>query len=265
MTLPLLLAPLKENSTEKMAPLEIHADGESFVRLPSERGVLSVLVKSEGVSQESVSSEVTSTSNHLHKLFNGLSSATRSGFSAPNAPVTAFSVTNLQTRSWFPHDEEGDDNNNNNNNNNTTRLYGAYLHFQVRFRNFEKLGDIAGTLLSTPHVEIRNITWCVTDATIKRVSLGCRKRALLDATQKARDLAGVLGRDIVAVRIVDHDCFITPRPKQRTLGTGVATIGGHVDGLTLEPEDVELAARVAVTFAAEGIVKKLLARLRVAI
>lgn len=227
-----------------MAPLEINVHGSSVLHRHAERGVLSVAVSSEGLSQETVSREVTSTSNQLKKMFNELAPKTESGTPAPNAPVTVFSMTSFRTRSWIPEDKEG---------NALARQYEASTHFEVIFRDFEKLGDVASTLFTMPHAEIKNTSWRLTDETMESLGSESRKAAMHDAIQKAQDYAEVVRKNVVAVEITDQGSSTRGRTKQmaRKSAMSMSTPGAHVNGLSLEPEDVELSAVVGVKFVAE--------------
>ncbi|KAI9770485.1 MAG: hypothetical protein M1839_003200 [Geoglossum umbratile] len=215
-----------------MAPLDITVNGTSTMRRAPERGILSIAVISQGDSQPTVTSEVTSASNSLQKLFKELSTE------SATAPVTAFSMTSLRTRSWVL-DSESKPN---------QRMYEASSNFGVTFRDLEKLAEVSTGLFVMPHVEVRDTSWTLTEETWESLDSECRKKALLDAVQKAQDYAGVLGRDVVAVEVRDHSSGMVGMPLLRAGPQSYRTKQAEV--IALDPGDVQLVASVTVRFTA---------------
>ena len=87
-------------TTNNMAPLNITVKGSSSLYIPPEQAVLSLYVKSEGASQDTVSQQVTSTANQLQQSLNELKTASP-------APITTFSTSSLRTGSEVPWDRDG--------------------------------------------------------------------------------------------------------------------------------------------------------------
>ncbi|KAH0534114.1 hypothetical protein FGG08_007288 [Glutinoglossum americanum] len=175
-----------------------------------------------------------------YKSYSRGSPKTGSGAPAPNAPVTIFSMTSLRTRSWIPRDKEG---------NILPCLYHASSHFEATFRDFEKLAETASALFIMPHVQVTSTAWSLTDETKEKLGSESRKEAMLDAIQKAQDFAEVLGREIVAVEARDQASSMMGRTKQTSRrATNIAVARTHVDGLALEPEDVEVNQSVSAIF-----------------
>ena len=228
-----------------MASLEIRLNGTSVIARHAERAVLSVKVSSEGPSQDTVSNDVTSTSNNLAKKFKELAPQSEDGSTTADAPVTIFSMTSMRTSSWIPTISR------NNENVQLPRQYQATTMFKVIFRNFNKLGEITGTLFKTPHTTIEGTEYILTDQTKEDLGSESRKAALRDAIRKAQDYADVVGKKVVAVEISEQSYSVGIRTKQMARRNDTGSSVSYVDGLTVEPEDVELRSSVGVKFVAE--------------
>ena len=232
-------------TTQIMAPLEIHLSGESIISRHAERAVLSVEVSSEGISRETVSHDVTSTSNELIKMFKEIAPKSEDGKARPDAPVTIFSMTSSQTSTWVPTTSR---------NGETVQLpreFRASTSFTVIFRDFKKLGEVTGTLFKMPHTTIESTKYILTDQTKKDLRSESRKAALHDAIQKAQDYAEVLGKSAVVVEIKDQGYSSGGRTMQTARRASYSQSASFVDGLSVEPEDVELKSSVNVKFTAE--------------
>lgn len=246
-----ILSSSTSGSDQNMAPLEIHISGTSSVAYRPERGTLAITVKSSGPEQQPVSAEVTNTSNELNKGFKELSPKLETGVATPEAAVTTFSSKHLRTWSTTPTDQ---------NNNSLPPIYHATISFNVVFRDFEKLNEVAGMLASYPKVQIDSVNWDLTEATQKELGSETRKEAIRDAITKANDYAEVVGVKVVPVEIRDQG--------QGTSGTNLfmscaAPRTGGLFGATrsendvvettpidLNPQDVRYSGSVDVRFEA---------------
>ncbi|RJE24936.1 hypothetical protein PHISCL_02768, partial [Aspergillus sclerotialis] len=173
-----------------MTPIEISVTGSSSIHRHPERAFLTLRVSSNGPSQATVSQEVTLRSNHIQNLLNLLSPKTETGEATPDAPVTVYSVGFLRSWSHVPHDKDGQP---------LERVYYAQVNINANFRDFGKLSQVAAELLALPNVEISGIDWQLTKPTRKALGSESRKLAMLDAVEKARDYAEVVGREVFAV------------------------------------------------------------------
>ncbi|TGO58113.1 hypothetical protein BOTNAR_0187g00200 [Botryotinia narcissicola] len=215
-------------------PLEIHIQGTSQVQLPAERGNLVVAVTSEGTSQTSVSEAVTQASNNLQAFFN------------QEPPVTIYSMANLRTRSWQPPDYDS-------NGEPWARVHEASSHFEVTFQEFEKLAEVAISIFIMPNAEIRSASWSLTEETKKAAGILGREQAIKDAISKAEDYARVLGRKVAAAEVRDNGTNLKAVKRKgyaamvprRGAGADQRTL---VDGLALEPQNVEIIEKVHVRF-----------------
>lgn len=228
-----------------MAPLEIILNGTFVISRHAERAILKVRVSSEGTSQETVSKQVTSTSNELMKTFKKLAPKDEDGNATLDAPVTVFSMTSSNTRSWIPSVSR------NNENVQLPRQFEASTHFKVIFRDLEKLGEVTSTLFTMPHTTIDDTEYILTDRTKEDLGSESRKAALHDAIQKAHDYAEVVGKNAVAVEIKDQGYSTGGRTMQMARRNNYKTAASYVDGLSVEPEDVMLTSSVEVKFVAE--------------
>ncbi|CAG8895837.1 unnamed protein product [Penicillium egyptiacum] len=175
-----------------MAPLKIVLDGTSSITRQPERAALRFIVKANGKTRESVSKEVTETSNEINRLFKDLAPKTETGETIQGSPVTSFSSTSLRTWSEVPSDKSGKP---------LPTKYHATLSLNALFQDFTKLSEVVGKLFSYPNIEIQFLDWCLTEATQNALSSESREEAMRDAVRKANDYARVIGREVVAVEI----------------------------------------------------------------
>ena len=206
--------------------------------------MLHVDIKSDGLSQETVATEVTATANNLKKVLWALAPKKEDGLATADAAVTKFCMASLTTNWWDPRDKDG--------NVSGERCYSATTKVQAIFRDFDKLNEVASILAKTPHATIARTNWELTDATM--LDLGCESRqaAMRDAVRKADDYAGIVERHAVAVEITAPDSHIVTRG--RTLQTA-RSAGGSVANtqtfISLQPEDVAMSTSIDVKFVAE--------------
>lgn len=187
---------------------------------------------------------MTQTCNKLRETFDGLAPKTAEGLPTAEAPLTHFSMSAFQTNSCLPRDKDGKE---------LEREYTASTAFTAIFRDFKKLGEVTSLLYRTPHVEIKKTEWRLTDATIRGLGSESRKAAVRDAMQKAKDFAEVLERVPVAIEVNDYGGQSYAVASQELGGYAPAPAASkqQIDGLTLEPEQVELTARISVKFQAD--------------
>jgi uncharacterized protein YggE len=234
-----------------MAPLTINVSGESIISRHPERAVLHIAVKSDGPDQDTVSKDVTTTSNDLHQLFKELSPKNENGYANVDAPITTFSSTFLRTWSRVPTDDK---------NKPLDRVHHATSSFEVIFRDFNKLSEIAGMLVAHPKVEIDSIEWRLTDDTKKALGSESRKMAIRDAVRKANDYAEIIGQEVVAVEVSDggstshvraRQMFGAPpvRERARIYTSSSPGMASEEDtSLDMNPQQIEFTGSVHVRF-----------------
>ena len=228
-----------------MAPVTIVVEGSSILYRRAERAVMSISVSSEGKNQEKVSSEVTQTSNSLQAMLRDLAPRTENGEPAARAAVTHWTMRSLSTGSYVPYTDKG---------NKSERKFTASTSFEVKFRDFAKLGTVATTLSSMPHVSIRSIDWRLTDKTKDGLGSQARKDAIGDAMKKAQDYAEAIGGGKLAPFEVTEGAALNAasayQPQQRLMAVR-ASGGAYGDELNFEPEDVSVVSNITVKFSAE--------------
>lgn len=253
-----------------MPPVTITAQGTSTIFRQAERAVITVHVSSEDTSQEKVSNEVTLTANELRSMLKGLSPKTEKGMSfplvnlwdtsreislrrdvgevTPDAPVTYWKNSTLSTGSYRPTDAKGGK---------LDRLFFARTSFEIKVRDFERLGSLATTLSTMPLVSISQVEWRLTEATKASLASESRREAVKDAVVKATDYAAVLGRGKPeAVEVSDGNGNFGSyaqdfRSRAAVHGGGYGYGQQEGEILNSEPESVQLNTTVTVKFLAE--------------
>ena len=188
---------------------------------------------------------MTITSNELRKALEKLAPKNGGGFALADAPITKFSMGSFITNSYVPKDKDGND---------IERQYSASTTFTIIFRDFIKLGEATSILFRMPHVKISSTSWTLTDATRESLGSESRKAAMHDAMAKAKDYADVLGKVAVAVDVQDCSYSSSYSGPSQELGgmsrTDVQSSKVQVDGLALEPENIEIHRSMDVKFEA---------------
>src|SRR5436305_2192398 len=168
------------------------------------------------------------------------------GEATPDAPVTYWKNNTLTTSSYQPHEDKGTQ---------LSRRYFARTSFEIKVRDFERLGSLATSLSTMPHVAISSIEWRLTDATKASLASNCRQEAVKYAVVKARDYAAVLGRvGLEATEVIDSNGYYGGSPPGFTRSAARAGYyGGHQQDevLDFEPESVQLNSNVTVKFIAD--------------
>jgi hypothetical protein len=229
--------------------LTIHTLGASTFH-QQERAVIFLDVYSSGPTQSTVSQEVTSLSNELQSLLRELAPKTASGDAAPTAAVTHWSMSSLGTGSHMPWDthkqRQGE------------RVFTAQTSFQIKFRDFSKLGEYASEVAGVPHVSVRRIDWRLTDQTKAHLGQLCRKKAVEDAVAKAADYADVLGRrNVRDVEVNDAGIGgVAPSPPGGYITRAVrpfefGSSTHQEESLSFTPKNCEVQCSVKVRFEAE--------------
>ncbi|KAL8940347.1 MAG: hypothetical protein Q9216_002859 [Gyalolechia sp. 2 TL-2023] len=224
-------------------PLAISVIGSSTLYRKAEAGVLNATVTATSLSQEEVSGDVIKTCNKLRSLFVGLAPKDGEGYATADAPVTRFTMGGVTTSSQCPLD------------NNRKRLeieYTATAAFIAVFRDFDKLGETISDLFRTPHVRLSPTGWRLTEATNKSLGAESRRLAMQDAIKKAQDYAGVLDRMPMAIEVSDSNLPDYRGVSHETMACSYSRSSGvHLEGMTLEPEDVKVTTQVHVKFQAD--------------
>lgn len=193
--------------------LKIHVAGNASVSRKAERGVLHIRVWHTSPSQTDVSSAVATKSDALTTLFRQHALRTEDNYPHPNASITTFTVSAPSTSSHLPTSPE------------TggvipeaPRQYTAETTAEVVFRNLGLLAELAVQLSAMENVSIEQTEWRLTEPTREAITREARISAVKNAVEKANDYAGVVGREVVALRI-DDGHVNTSSTRQRQMAT----------------------------------------------
>lgn len=123
------------------------------------------------------------------------------------------------------------------------------------FRDFLILGQVTAALAKTEFVRIDDVSWILTDVTKKLLASESHKEAIKDAISKAEDFANVLGRKVVCSFVSDQGTTSRARTKMAALDLRPVSSDivseprtGYLEGLGLEPQDVEFSSKVQAKF-----------------
>ncbi|PGH15184.1 hypothetical protein AJ79_02549 [Helicocarpus griseus UAMH5409] len=231
-----------------MPPLEIRVSGNCQLNRTAERAFVTLRIAAESTNQEEAAQNATTTVNNLHQKFTFLSPKTAEGAATPDAPITIFTVSSVSTSSKVPKDGEGKPNG--------PREYTASATISAIFRDFANLSEVTRQMLDTPFVEVQSITWRLTDDTKNNLAKEAREKALVDAVEKAKLYARVVGREVSAVEITDTDNHqVSRRMMQSYNRTAAAWDADGVSvpsgGIALEPQEVVVDCSIKALFVTE--------------
>lgn len=242
--------------------LKIHVNGSASVFRTAERGVLHVEVSSTTTSQADASSNVSSTTETMINTFRRFAQKTEDGlYPHPSAGITAFSASAPETSTFIPRAKNGRELKT------APKEYTATTTAEVVFRDLELLARLANELSAMENVSITQTEWRLTDATHASICREARVNAMKDAVQKAEDYAGVVSREVVAVKVEDGPANVaySGRTKQtarravplaqqapaqawNSRPSAQTDQGVTIQGPALEPSTITVSARVDVKF-----------------
>lgn len=244
--------------------LKIHVNGSASVFRTAERGVLHIEVSSTTTSQVEASSNVNTTTENMINTFRRFAQKTEDGlYPHPSAGITAFSASAPETSTFIPRAKNGRELKT------APKEYTATTTAEVVFRDLELLARLANELSAMENVSITQTEWRLTDATHAAICREARVKAMKDAVQKAEDYAGVVGREVVAVKVEDGPANVaysdrimrqtarrggpmaqTIMPRQAPIPSSSTQTdqGMTIAGPALEPSTITVSARVDVNF-----------------
>lgn len=167
-----------------MTPFTIIVKGNATIPKVAERALLNISVSTSGDNKLWVSDQVITATKHLESLLGEYCPANDSEEAKQSAALAHWSKTSLTATSHIPGDKDGND---------RPRKYMASVAFDIRFRDFSKLGTFGSQLSRLPHIEVKNVNWMLLTATESSFRAQLREEAVRDALQKAEDYARVLG------------------------------------------------------------------------
>ncbi|KAK2609453.1 hypothetical protein N8I77_002950 [Diaporthe amygdali] len=243
--------------------LKIHVNGSASVFRTAERGVLHIEISSTTTTQGEASSNVSSTTETVINTFRHFAPKTEDGlYPHASAGITAFSASAPETSTFIPRDKNGREIKS------APKEYTSTTTAEVIFRDMELLARLATELSAMENVSITQTEWRLTDATHIAICREARVKAMKDAVQKAEDYAGVVGREVVAIKVEDGPANVAhsgpikqtarrwgpsqlaqaPPPTQAARAAARMDQGLTIQGPALEPSTITVSARVDVRF-----------------
>lgn len=166
-------------------PFQLIVIGKAEISHPAELAIINVSVSSSGINEASVSDKVITTAKHIESLLGPLSPQDDTAKAKKAAPIAHWSKTSLSSTSHgLYHHQDSDQP--------PIRQYNVAISFNIHFWDFQALSSFGTKLSSISHVEVQNISWILTDATLKSFETELREKAAQDALEKACDYCYVL-------------------------------------------------------------------------
>ncbi|PGG97734.1 hypothetical protein GX51_07178 [Blastomyces parvus] len=219
-------------------PITISVIGHSEINRHPERAIVNFRVLRNGGDKTDVSNTVVQTVNTIQELLETHTPRLASGEATPEATITHWTMSTLNTTSYTDREEQ-------------KTVFEANTTISATFRDFDKLGDIAMTLSVMPNVSITSTRWMLTDATIASLISECRISAAHNAQVKARDYAKAFGyQDVEPLEISDSG-YGTPSTSSASVMRSRKTmrpIKKQEQQLTFRPEEVSMSATVSIQF-----------------
>lgn len=193
-------------------PFQLIVTGKAEVAHLAELAIINVSVSSSGINEASVSDKVITTTKHIESLLGPLSPQDDTAKAKTAAPIAHWSKTTLSSTSHGLYHHQDPDQP-------PIRQYNVAISFDISFMDFQALRSFGTKLSSISHVEVQNISWILTDATMTSFKTELRIQAAQDAMQKAWDY-----RDVLA-------CNANVRPVELQEGDARSTMSaGFVGG-----------------------------------
>lgn len=191
-------------------PFQLIVTGKAEVAHLAELAIINVSFSSSGINEASVSDKVITTAKHIESLLGPLSPQDDTAKAKKAAPIAHWSKTSLSSTSHGAYHHQDPDQP-------PIRQYKA-ISFDISFRDFQALRSFGTKLSSISHVEVQNISWIITDATLKSFKTELLIQAAQDAMQKAWDY-----RDVLA-------CNANVRPVELQEGDARSTMSAGFGG-----------------------------------
>lgn len=228
-----------------MPPTVIHVQGRATINTLAERAALLVEVSDSGYDKNEVAKNVITTVSYLQSELDQLCIRLDNGEISPDAPVSFYSIASLSTSSQDEYDENG--------HRTGKETQRGETKFDIRFRDFGKLGEMVVQLSTTPYVHLQEISWKLTDEKQAALDEEARVTALRQAIQRARAYAEVIGRETVTPVKIDDSQQSYPRgllmqTARKATSSAAFGIGAGID---FEPQVIEVSATLEVEFHAE--------------
>ncbi|KAI5259525.1 hypothetical protein E4T42_00192 [Aureobasidium subglaciale] len=236
-----------------VAPLTITVTGIAIIPKKAERALLDVEISSTGFSRAFISEEVQLSCRRLEDLLRKTSAANDTQIARDSATVAHWSMTSMRTTSHLPTDQYGTVLKN------AQRVYSTSVTFDIRIRDFNKLGTFASQVTVLPYTLIHSVRWALTSTTRQAHESQLRSMAAEDALERAKDYAKALGLSAVwPVEVKEaqwgsHDpnAVMKVQEKAMDMRRPVSDSDPAFADLFFEPEEVTMSTRIDCKFEAE--------------
>jgi predicted secreted protein len=245
-----------------MARLEINVTGTGTAIRRAERGILILQAQSQHLSTaEEASAVVTSTANTLRDAIAPYCPQDEeTGRTKQDAAIAHYSMSTLDTSSHYEKRPDSSAKKDEEVKYDTT--YSARAEFNIKFSDFAALDKLATQFSAMQYVQIKCISWKLTDATLSSIEGSARKGAARNALQRARDYAEVFAdlsaeeavSKVKALHVTESSYYQQSTRPQLHVGKAQRFNGERlVDKaeLRFEPEDVRLEVKVDGKFVVE--------------
>ncbi len=220
-----------------MSEVIISVRGEHEARIAPERAVASVRVYADGHDRRAVVERVASLAQPLREKLTDYQTA---------GTVSEWSSEHVAIWSDRPWNADGAQ---------LPLVHHASVSFRAVFSDFPALSWWIGELAETDGVQVSFISWKLTPETRKLVEAEVATRAVAVAVERARAYASALGLGTVTpVEIADVGLLggqeNPPQPSPRMMMASAPMAEGGGGTISLQPQDIEVAAAVEARFAA---------------
>ncbi|KIX06257.1 uncharacterized protein Z518_04232 [Rhinocladiella mackenziei CBS 650.93] len=228
-----------------MVPTVITINSTGLISAPAERAALIVDVIDSGYDKDEASTNVVTTVNNLQAEIDELCPRLSNGDISPEAPVSFYSIASLSTSSRDEFDKD--------NKRTGKQIQTVYSKLDIRFRDFAKLGEMVVHLSTVKFVQLKGVTWKLTDQNQSILGEEARMKALVRAMKRAEEYGRVIGRNsVTAVKIEDsEESYPRPCTKQTARKSAASWATGIGVGIDFEPQTIDVSASLVVEFHAE--------------
>ncbi|KAH8895804.1 hypothetical protein GQ53DRAFT_838734 [Thozetella sp. PMI_491] len=238
------------------SPFEIKLTGTGVSIRPAERAILNLKAESLQTSTPVEASEqVTTVANLIREIISPYCPQEDvAGAPKTDAGISHYSMTTLETSCHY-HQARTDQGVTTE----ASTTYSARAEFNIKFSSFAVLNQLATRFSAMENISIKRLSWHLTNDTADSLKSGTRKKAALDAIQRARDYAEVFcnltAEEAVArvkpISLTEHANYSHSTRPQLHYGKKERAAKVDEKELQFEPEDVSVEVRVDARFHVE--------------
>lgn len=216
-----------------MTAVEIAVRGSHTLTLPAETGTVHAMINGEGPEPQPVFDAVAQALAEVTGLL-------ESRLHPKEGPVTKLVIDQVRRGSHRPFDRDGKQ---------LPMVHTASVTVRAVFTDFDDLADWVESSAGIPGFGIGHIEWALTDTSRLRAERKARRKAVRDALRRAQDYADALALGSVSVRAINDPGLSGPRVRPRVMmAKSMSAPIEAAPGISLLPDDVDVAAEVEATF-----------------